>query len=165
MYPEGRTALFYTSNVKFICMNCLRVYLIPTRGLEPIHLDRRWIYKNFLGLLTTDAIKSKYGFPQGFYFKQGGLLLPNSCIRPLEWKEPLGFRTNRACVIITTWSDDLVQSFDNHFNNHNHFCLKQTLPLQIFKACPQQILLGPFLNTLSHMRRSFGDIHQVLLRS
>ena len=29
--------------------------------------------------------------------------------------------------------------------------LKQTIPLQIFKGCLPQILLGPFLNTLTHL--------------
>ena len=30
-------------------------------------------------------------------------------------------------------------------------CFKQTIPLQFFKGCLLQILLGPFLNTLSHL--------------
>ena len=29
-------------------------------------------------------------------------------------------------------------------------CLKQTIPLQIFKGCLPQILIDPFLNTLTH---------------
>ena len=29
-------------------------------------------------------------------------------------------------------------------------CLKQTIPLKFFKGCLPQILLGPFLKTLSH---------------
>ena len=31
--------------------------------------------------------------------------------------------------------------------------LKQTISLQIFKGCLPQILFGPFLNTLSHMKQ------------
>ena len=30
--------------------------------------------------------------------------------------------------------------------------LKQTISLQFFKGCLQQVLLGPFLNTLSHLK-------------
>ena len=34
--------------------------------------------------------------------------------------------------------------------------MKQTIPLQIFKDCLPQILLGPFLNTFSHIILSLG---------
>ena len=35
--------------------------------------------------------------------------------------------------------------------------LKQTISLQIFKRCLPQILLGPFLNTLSHLIVAFVE--------
>ena len=34
--------------------------------------------------------------------------------------------------------------------------LKQTISLQFFEGCLPQILLGPFLNTLSHMPGHIG---------
>ena len=35
-------------------------------------------------------------------------------------------------------------------NGPSKTCLKQTIPFKFFKGCPPQVLLGPFLNTLSH---------------
>ena len=34
-------------------------------------------------------------------------------------------------------------------------CLSRPYPLKFFKGCFPQILLGPFLNTLSHMYQTF----------
>ena len=41
------------------------------------------------------------------------------------------------------------------FKNFQDGLLKQTISLQFFKGYFPQILLGPFLNTLSHMKMFF----------
>ena len=38
-------------------------------------------------------------------------------------------------------------------------CIKQTMPLQIFKGCLPQFLLGPFLNILSPVYGYINDIN------
>ena len=39
--------------------------------------------------------------------------------------------------------------------------LKQTIPIQIFEGCLQQILLGPLLNNLTHFRSVFRTLPNV----
>ena len=40
-------------------------------------------------------------------------------------------------------------------------CLSRPYPFKLFKGCLPQILLGPFMNTLSHMQR-LGKLQMVL---
>ena len=46
----------------------------------------------------------------------------------------------------------LIDNRDKVFKNGpSKFCLSRPYPFKSFKGCLPQILLGPFLNTLSHM--------------
>ena len=55
------------------------------------------------------------------------------------------------------WNDKITRTFWVSFNKTwqvftnslQNICLKHTKPLQIFKGCFPQILISPFLNTLS----------------
>ena len=65
--------------------------------------------------------------------------------------------------IVTLWES--IQEWTSKTCGRQSSCLSRPYPSKFFKGCLPQILLGPFLNTLSHIWKQFLIEKKVIKKS